>query len=92
MIMNGNAPTLISGVPKVACSLAMIRSQASAMPSAPASTWPFAAQIVGLPSSPIRRKSCGNRAVPRWRWISGTSAAKPPRFAPEENVRLVRWR
>ena len=24
--------------------------------------------------------------MPRWRWISGTSAAKPPRFAPEENV------
>ena len=24
--------------------------------------------------------------MPRWRWISGTSAAKPPRFAPDENV------
>ena len=32
MIMNGNTPTLISGVPKVAVSLATIRSQASAMP------------------------------------------------------------
>ena len=49
MIMNGNTPTLISGVPKVALSLATIRSHASARPSAPASTWPFAAQSVGLP-------------------------------------------
>ena len=50
MIMNGNTPTLISGVPKVALSFATIRSHASARPSAPASTCPFAAQIVGLPS------------------------------------------
>ena len=32
MIMNGNTPTLISGVPNVALSLATIRSQASATP------------------------------------------------------------
>ena len=51
--MNGKTPTLISGVPNVAPSLATIRSHASASPSAPASTWPLAAQIVGLPSSPI---------------------------------------
>ena len=24
--------------------------------------------------------------MPRWRWISGTSAAKPARFAPDEKV------
>ena len=57
MIMNGKTPTLISGVPKRAVSLATIRSQASARPSAPASTWPLAAQSVGLPSSPIGRNS-----------------------------------
>ena len=33
--MNGNTPTLISGVPNVAFSDATIRSQASASPSAP---------------------------------------------------------
>ena len=32
-------------------------------PSAPASTWPLAAQIVGLPSSPIRRNRRGKRSV-----------------------------
>src|ERR1035441_9217204 len=55
MIMNGNRPTLISGVPKRTPSLATIRSQASARPSAPARTCPLAAQIEGLPSSPISR-------------------------------------
>jgi len=38
---------LISGVPTVARSWATMRSQASATPNAPASTWPPAAQIVG---------------------------------------------
>ena len=56
------------------------------MPRAPASTWPLAAQIVGLPSSPIKRNRRGNRAVPKWRWMIGTSAAKPPRLAPEEKT------
>src|SRR5919109_778973 len=46
MIMNGNTPTLISGVPNVAESLATTRSQASASPSAPASTWPYAAHAL----------------------------------------------
>ena len=55
--MNGNAPTLISGVPNVAASEATIRSHASAIPSAPASTCPRAAQIVGLPSAPISLNS-----------------------------------
>ena len=87
MIMNGNAPTLISGVPKRAPSRATIRSQASAIPSAPASTWPLAAQIDGLPSSPISRNSRGKRSVPRCLSTSGCSSAKPPRFAPEENTR-----
>ena len=81
MIMNGNTPTLISGVPKVAVSLATIRSQASAMPSAPASTWPFAAQIVGLPSSLISVNSRGKRSVPKCLCTSGTSAAKPVEVA-----------
>ena len=63
MIMNGNAPTLISGVPNVTPSFATIRSHASAIPSAPASTWPLAAQIVGLPSSPIGVNSAGKRSI-----------------------------
>ena len=87
MIMNGNRPTLISGVPNRAPSLAMIRSHASAIPSAPASTWPFAAQIVGLPSSPINRNSRGKRSVAKCLCTSGTSAAKPARLAPAENTR-----
>ena len=60
MIMNGNTPTLISGVPKRASSRATTRSHASASPSAPASTCPLAAHSVGLPSSPIRRNRRGN--------------------------------
>ena len=87
MIMNGKAPTLISGVPNSAPSFATIRSQASAIPSAPASTWPLAAHRVGLPSSPISRKSAGNRSVPKCLWTSGTSAEKPARLAPEEKTR-----
>ena len=86
MIMNGNTPTLISGVPKPASSAATIRSQASARPRAPASTCPFALQMVGLPSSPISWNSAGKRSVPRCLWISGTSAAKPSRLPPAENT------
>ena len=86
MIMNGNRPTLISGVPKPAVSLATIRSQASAIPSAPASTWPEAATIEGLPSSPSSMNTCGNSAVPRYLCAVGASAAKPPRLAPAENT------
>ena len=82
MIMNGNTPTLISGVPKVALSLATIRSQASASPSAPARTWPLAAQIVGLPSCPISLNRRGNRSVPKCLCTSGTSAANPSRLPP----------
>ena len=62
MIMKGKSPTLISGVPKPAVSLAMIRSQAIAIPSEPASTWPEAATIEGLPSSPSSMKTCGKEA------------------------------
>ena len=87
MIMNGNTPTLISGVPNVALSFAITRSQASATPSAPPSVWPFAAQIEGLPSSPSRRNSSGKRLDPKCLWISGTSPAKPDRFAPPEKTR-----
>ena len=82
MIMNGKTPTLISGVPKRAPSLATIRSHASASPSAPASTCPFAAQIVGLPSSPMSRKSRGNRSVAKCLSTSGAWAAKPARSPP----------
>jgi hypothetical protein len=64
MIMKGKRPTLISGVPKPAPSRAMIRSQASAIPSDPARTWPFAATIEGLPSSPIALKTSTKRFVP----------------------------
>ena len=86
--MNGNAPTLISGVPNSASSFAITRSQASAIPRAPASTCPFAAQIVGLPSSPSRRKSRTNRdPAAKCLWTSGTSPAKPPRLAPDEKTR-----
>ncbi len=86
MIMNGNAPTLISGVPNRTPSRATIRSHASATPSAPASTCPLAAQMVGLPSSPISRNSRGKRSVPRCLSTSGCSSANPPRFAPEEKT------
>ena len=85
--MNGNTPTLISGVPNRTPSRATIRSQASARPSAPASTCPFAAHSVGLPSSPMARNRAGNRApVSRCFAISGTSAAKPARLPPEEKT------
>ncbi len=87
MIMNGNAPMLISGVPNDACSEATIRSHASAIPSAPASTCPRAAQIVGLPSSPISLNSATKRSPAKCLCTSAVSAAKPLRFAPEENVR-----
>ena len=86
MIMNGKTPTLISGVPKRTPSRATIRSQASASPSAPASTCPLAAHSVGLPSSPISRNSRGKRSMPRCLWASGTSAAKPARLPPLENT------
>ena len=84
--MKGNVPTLISGVPKLASSEAMIRSHASAIPSAPASTCPPAAQTVGLPSSPISLNRPTKRSEPKCRSTSGVSAAKPPRLAPEEKV------
>ena len=87
MIMNGKAPTLISGVPNSAPSFAITRSCASAMPSEPASTWPLAAQRVGLPSSPISRNSFTNRSDPKCLWTRGTSPANPDRFAPEEKTR-----
>ncbi len=87
MIMNGNAPTLISGVPNSAPSLAITRSHASAMPSEPASTCPPAAHSDGLPSSPIRRNSLTKRSLPKCLCTSGTSPAKPPRLAPLENTR-----
>ena len=80
--MNGNTPTLISGVPNVAVSLATTRSQASAIPSAPASTCPPAAQIVGLPSCMISVKSRGKRSVPKCLCTSGTSAANWSRLPP----------
>jgi hypothetical protein len=83
MIMNGKTPTLISGVPNVTPSRATIRSHARASPSAPARTCPFAAQIVGLPSSPTSVNSRGNFVVPKCLWTSGTSAAKPARLPPE---------
>ena len=86
MIMNGKTPTLISGVPKRAPSLAMIRSHASASPSAPASTWPLAAQSVGLPSPPIRWNRRGKRSVAKYLSISGASEAKPPRSPPAEKT------
>jgi len=84
--MKGNAPTLISGVPNVACSEATIRSHASAIPSAPASTCPRAAHTVGLPSAPISRNSSRKRSEAMCLATSGVSCAKPPRFAPEENT------
>ncbi len=85
-IMNPNRPTLISGVPNVACSLATTRSQASASPSAPARTWPRAAQMTGLPSSPISVNRRGKRSLAAWRCTSGTSAAKPVRSPPLEKT------
>ena len=90
MIMKGNTPTSISGVPKVALSLAMIRSHASATPSAPASTWPFAAQMVGLPSCMIVRNRRGKRSVPKCLCTIGTSAANWSRLPPGREDLLVR--
>src|SRR6478672_9251403 len=87
MSMNGKVPTLISGVPNSAPSRATIRSQASAIPSAPASTWPLAAHSVGLPNSPINRNRSGNRSVPKCLCTSGTSAEKPARLAREHERR-----
>ena len=84
--MKGNRPTLISGVPKPAPSLATIRSQARAIPSDPARTCPFAATIVGLPSSPMVLKSSTNLRLASWRAISGASAPNAARFAPEEKT------
>ncbi len=84
--MNGNAPTLISGVPNVASSEATIRSQASAIPSAPASTCPRAAHSVGLPSPTISLNNPTKRSEPKCLCTSATSAAKPPRLAPEEKT------
>ena len=86
MIMNGNTPTLISGVPNRTPSRAITRSHASASPSAPARTWPPAAQIVGLPSSPISRNRRGKRSVPKCLCTSGASAANPARLPPLENT------
>ena len=86
MIMNGKTPTLISGVPKRALSRATIRSQASASPSAPASTWPLAAHSDGLPSSPISWNRRGKRSVAKCLCTSGTSAAKPARLPPALNT------
>ena len=86
MIMNGNRPRLISGVPNSAVSAATTRSQARAMPSAPASTCPFAAQIVGLPSPPITPNRRTKRSVAKWRWMSGVSAANCATLPPEENT------
>src|SRR5947209_4524377 len=79
MIMNGNAPTLISGVPKLASSEATIRSHASAIPRAPARTWPRTTHRVGLPRSPISLNRPTKRSEPKCLCTSGTSAAKPPR-------------
>ena len=57
------------------------------MPSEPASTCPLAAQIDGLPSSPISLNSRTNCSDPKCLCTSGTSPAKPPRLAPLENTR-----
>ena len=86
MIMNGNTPTLISGVPKLAVSLATIRSQASATPSAPASTCPLAAQMVGLPSCMMVLNRRGKRSVPKCLCTGATSPANWSRLPPEEKT------
>src|SRR6185295_14946816 len=88
MIMKGNTPTLISGVPKAAVSLATIRSQASASPCAPARTWPLAAQIVGLPSCPISlqsREALGAEVLMHERHVRG----EPLEVAPGAEDLLV---
>ena len=43
------------------------RSQASASPSAPASTCPLAAQMTGLPSRPMSENTRGKRSLASWR-------------------------
>ena len=49
-----------------------------------------AAQMLGLPSSPISRNRRGKRAVPRCLCTSGCSSAKPPRFRAGGEHLLVR--
>ena len=90
MIMNGNRPTLISGVPKPALSLATIRSQASAIPSEPARTWPLAATIEGLPSSPSSTEDLRERPVPKNLSAVGASAAEAAEVAAGREDLLVR--
>ena len=86
MIMNGNRPTLISGVPNPAPSLAMIRSQASAIPSEPASTWPVGGDDRGLAELAERLEDVGEGPVPKYLCAVGASAAKPPRLPPAEKT------
>src|SRR6266540_2445939 len=75
MIMNGNAPTFISGVPNSAPSFATIRSQASAMPSEPARTWPFAAHRLvvarGLERADQLAQELGGEGVAGIRLVEG---------------------
>ena len=65
----------------------MIRSQASAIPSAPASTCPLAAQIDGLPSSPSSRNSArealGGEVLVHERHLGGEAR---PGWPPAENT------
>ena len=77
---------LISGVQKSAPSLAITRSQESASPRPPATTWPLAAHSDGLPSRGISRKNSRKRSVPKCLWIGGASEPKPPRSAPAQNA------
>ena len=89
--MNGNDADVDLGRAE-ACAAPSRRSgrRRARCPSAPASTCPLAAQIVGLPSSPISVNRRGKRSIPKCLCTSGTSAAKPPRFAPDGEDRLVR--
>src|ERR1700722_19516986 len=85
-IMNGKAPTLISGQPNRIDALAMTRSQARAMPSAPASTSPFAAQTTGLSIPVSVRYRVGNRDRPAYLVIVGRLSANASRLPPEEKT------
>ena len=87
MIMNGKAPTLISGVPKrgVLGGDDQIAGERDAertgehVTAGRADAW-------ACPAEPISLKRPTKRSEPKCLCTSGTSPAKPPRLAPEEKV------
>ena len=86
VIMNGQSPTLISGVPKTASSAATTRSHAIANPKPPARAKPQTRAIVGLPRLHRSRKSRASSPRPSWAAIAPVLSANDPRSAPAQNA------